>query len=322
MTHTIIVLFYLLVIVTTINSTNTRPIIGVLSQPLPSSLSSFLPPGHNYTSYISSCYVKWVESAGARVAPIIATEQEQTEYLRELFNGVSGVLLPGGGSSIHNSSYATASNLIYNWAVKENDEGTIFPIWGICLGFQMLALMAVGGQPNLIQCDSYNQALPLQLEDEWVDSRVLGQAPQDIVDYLTKLPVTINFHHWCLTRQNFTEMEMHNFWKLLSVNTDTQGLEFISTLEAKHYPFFASQFHPEKNSFEWAYGYPAIPHTKEAVHVGSYFTQFFMEIARQSTHRFPSRADEEKHLIYNYSPFYAGEEATKWNWGSTQVYLF
>ena len=56
--------------------------------------------------------------------------------------------------------------------------------------------------------------------------------------------------------------EMDKFWKLLSVNTDTEGLEFISTMEAENYPFYASQFHPEKNSFEWANGSPAIPHTR------------------------------------------------------------
>jgi gamma-glutamyl-gamma-aminobutyrate hydrolase PuuD len=94
--------------------------IGVLSQPLPADLSAILPPGHNFTSYISSCYIKWVESAGARAAPIIATEEEagQNEYLTEVLSGVSGVLLPGGGSSIHTSSYARVSNYIYQLAIK------------------------------------------------------------------------------------------------------------------------------------------------------------------------------------------------------------
>ena len=94
--------------------------IGVLSQPLPADLSAILPPGHNFTSYISSCYIKWGESGGARAAPIIATEEEagQTEYLKEVLSGVSGVLLPGGGSSIHTSGYARVSNYIYRLAIK------------------------------------------------------------------------------------------------------------------------------------------------------------------------------------------------------------
>ena len=93
---------------------------GVVSQPLPPDLAAILPPGHNYTSYISSCYVMWAEAGGARAAPIIVTEEEegQAEYLTEVFSGISGVLLPGGGSSIHTSSYARVSNYIYDLAVQ------------------------------------------------------------------------------------------------------------------------------------------------------------------------------------------------------------
>ena len=42
---------------------NERPIIGVLSQP-----GDPAPPGQ---SYIAASYVKWLESAGARVVPIL-----------------------------------------------------------------------------------------------------------------------------------------------------------------------------------------------------------------------------------------------------------
>jgi len=126
------------------------------------------------------------------------------------------------------------------------------------------------------------------------------------MDYLTRLPVTSNFHHWCLTRENFTLFKMDRFWRPLSTNIDEDGLEFISILEAKNYPIFATQFHPEKNIFEWAPKYPGIPHRKEAVKVAQYFSEFFIDLARQSSHKFESRTEEEKFLIYNYQPFYSG----------------
>ena len=34
---------------------------------------------------------------------------------------------------------------------------------------------------------------------------------------------------------------MERFWSPLSTNIDEDGLEFISTLEAKNYPIFATQ---------------------------------------------------------------------------------
>ena len=36
---------------------------------------------------------------------------------------------------------------------------------------------------------------------------------------------------------------MGDFWNLLSVNSDLEGMEFISTLEAKDFPFYATQVH-------------------------------------------------------------------------------
>ncbi|KAF4524039.1 hypothetical protein B566_EDAN016021 [Ephemera danica] len=51
---------------------NDRPIIGVLTQELSSSLEGVY--GENYTSYIAASYVKFLEGAGARVVPIMHDE--------------------------------------------------------------------------------------------------------------------------------------------------------------------------------------------------------------------------------------------------------
>ena len=43
-----------------------------------------------------------------------------------------------------------------------------------------------------------------------------------------------------------------SFWEILSTNEDDDGLEFVSLIEAKRgLPIWGSQFHPEKNAFEW-----------------------------------------------------------------------
>jgi len=304
-----------------VNEVTNRPIIGILSQEIHESLDQILPENHNYTTYIAASYVKWVEAAGARAVPVVVTSQQSNmEYYQQIFSGVNGILIPGGAVSIHNSPYAEASNFMFDMAKKENDAGEVFPIWGTCLGFEMIVLMANGGQPNLKNCLSYDQALPLDVVDGWEDSKLLGQAPSSVLEPLVSQPVTINFHHWCLTVENFTKYEMENFWRLVSTNIDQEGLEFISTLEAKDYPFYATQFHPEKNSYEWAPKYPYIPHSREAVSVSQYFAEFFVDLARQSTHTFQSRAEEEQYLIYNYQPYYTGAEDK--NWGFQQVYVF
>ena len=52
------------------------------------------------------------------------------------------------------------------------------------------------------------------------------------------------------------------YWLVLYILKN--GLEFISSLEAKEYPFYGTQYHPEKNSFEWTLNYPDMAHTRLA----------------------------------------------------------
>ena len=53
-------------------------------------------------------------------------------------------------------------------AMKSWDEGSDpYPIWGTCLGFELLALLAAEGQPNLASCLSVDQALALNLTQEF-----------------------------------------------------------------------------------------------------------------------------------------------------------
>ena len=48
------------------------------------------------TSYIAEAYVRWVESHGARVVPIIYDQPVQQAY--DLMDHLNGILFPGGGS--------------------------------------------------------------------------------------------------------------------------------------------------------------------------------------------------------------------------------
>jgi len=69
---------------------NNRPIIGILSQAIPSSLDSCRPATTTYTTYLAASYVKWVEGAGARAVPIIVSDNEDNlDYYDQIFDRVS-----------------------------------------------------------------------------------------------------------------------------------------------------------------------------------------------------------------------------------------
>lgn len=308
-----IILTLLLFVNLTMAEINNRPIIGIISQALPSSYDYLSPGG----SYIAASYVKWVEAAGARAVPLIAGGQQN---ISQMFGSLNGVLIPGGAVSLSTSPYSRIGKEIFDLAKEANDAGDVFPIWGTCLGFELLAFISNNEERNLARCDSQDQALPLDFLEGWEKSNLFKQASSDILDNLTNLNVTVNFHSWCLTMENFTKFEMEKFWTPLSVNNDEDGLQFISSFEAKNYPFYGVQFHPEKNNFEWTSTYHQIPHSREAVLVSNYFADVFVSQARQSKHAFNSRSEEEAELIYNYAPIFTGAEEIDWVF--QHIYVF
>jgi gamma-glutamyl hydrolase len=112
----------------TVFALNTRPIIGIVTQPADSPLSQF------GNSYIAASYVKYIESAGARVVPIFHT-LPSTDLVK-LLSSINGVLFPGGGASFSGVYWQTITG-IWNYALSANDEGDYFPLWGTCMGFQV-----------------------------------------------------------------------------------------------------------------------------------------------------------------------------------------
>ena len=122
--------------------------------------------------------------------------------------------------------------------------------------------------------------------------------PAEIAGTLSDENSTSNFHHWCLTEQKFDSSTLPNFYKILSTNEDDKGLQFISSMEAIKYPIWGTQFHPEKNIYEWGYGYKSIPHTTHAVHAGQYFADFFINQGDNSPIRSTNHTDNNQLILF------------------------
>ena len=114
-----------------------------------------------------------------------------------------------------------------------------------------------------------------------------------------------NAHSFCISTDKIVNSDgpLHKNFNLLATNWDADGKEYIALVEHKRLPIYASQFHPEKNAFEWS-PYVAIPHSKNAILFMQYLANFLVEEARQSKHQFPESVEFYKRSINNYSPVY------------------
>ncbi|XP_068578420.1 zgc:171566 isoform X2 [Cebidichthys violaceus] len=265
-------------------------------------------PGDRFargSSYIAASYVKYLEGAGARVVPIRINRTEE-EYAN-IFYSINGLLLPGGDIDLQTSQFSRAARILYRLALKANIARDYFPIWGTCQGLQQLSVLTAN--KNLLTLTNTTAvALPLTLTPAAQSSRLFRNFPKDLLQSLAEENITSNFHKWSLSMQNYSQnTKLKRFYKVLSTNNDGKK-EFISTMEAYRYPFYAVQWHPEKSSFEWV-DKPGMIHSSAAVGVCFYTGTFFVSEAKKNQHRFSSPEEEERALIYNFSPIYRGARA-------------
>ncbi|XP_071796477.1 gamma-glutamyl hydrolase-like isoform X2 [Asterias amurensis] len=288
-------------VITLASAVNNRPIIGVLSQTTSGDFEQF------GEAWVAASYVKMLESAGARVVPILVHQPD--EYYKKMFNSLNGVVFPGGGQpDMMNSAYGKAGKLFYEMSIKSFDENEdYFLVWGECMGIELLS-MITAKKDLLTETDGDPVSIALSFEKDFRKSKMYSAAPESIINTL-KTKVNLNHHHLSLTPTNFSKnAALTEFYRVLTTSSDISGIEFISSLEAYKYPIYGLAFHPEKNCFEWTYD--CIDHSADVVKVTHYFANFIVSEARKSNHAFSSEAEANSSLIYQYAPVYTDVIAT------------
>lgn len=281
---------------------NCCPIIGVLAQDTDGNVTKF------GSQLIAATYVKFIESAGGRMVPIFINST--AEEIEKLFYSINGAIYPGGHSYLERSNYTRVGKQILELAMKAYDKGDIFPIWGECLGLELLSMLISGcdlqvgqfDQDLFSDTDAKNVSLKLILPKDYKTTSLWKFAPRQVVKFLQNNNAAFNNHKMAITPQNYVKYRRLNaFFRIVSTSKDRNGVEFISTMEGKRYPVYLLHWHPAKSQFEWRRDMD-INHSLADVVSGQYFANFLIQKARSSTHRFSSAEEERASLIYNYKP--------------------
>jgi gamma-glutamyl hydrolase len=181
-----------------------------------------------------------------------------------------------------------------------------------------MLMMAAEQDESLLKqdYDAENFAWPLLFptEDNVVNSHGVYSIQSQLYNTsqlrynLQEFNMTFNAHKKGLQPQTFVQnSKLADMFYITSTNYDAQMQPFVSTMEAKDYPFYGVQYHPEKNNFEYGFQldkhdvrrpYEDIPHSMESVQLSLHLALFFVNLARNNHGRY-SKIDEYP-PIYTY----------------------
>lgn len=303
-------------------SASGAPIIGVLALPIEhGDCITLRSEASGSTSCFHSLYVKWLEAAGARVVPVPFDLPEAATT--RLLGSLNGALITGGETDLHDldSPYMRAAARLYRHALSAHAGGETWPLWGTCMGMQVLSILGAGDASVLLShaYRSEGLQLPLALSPAAATSALLCAdcLPGDSLFTLAKTNSTVNLHHDGVPPSAFAPgSKLAAAFDVLSTNVDEKGKPFVSTIEASGgAKIFGTQWHPERPQFEFeVVGDTAfMSHSPAIISAMFAVASRFVYFARRNTNRFGSPAEEAAALIYNWKP--VGDS-------SYQAYLF
>jgi gamma-glutamyl hydrolase len=207
-------------------------------------------------SYVYTSYIDWVHMSGEQCIIIPYTLSESDLLI--VLNRIQGVIFTGGAienKNIHSTKqYNKLINTLfftYQHAIRENNKGNYYPIWGTCLGHEILLMFATHADTiqESITLHDKHEVLPLQFEQE---SNLSKWFTPSMRAKMKKTPCVTHSHHYGV-----------NINPIFNVRIVSTSNNFINSIEFTKYPFYGVQFHPER------------PATQFAVSVSLQFSLFF-----------------------------------------------
>ena len=176
----------------------------------------------------------------------------------------------------------------------------MFPVWGTCLGHQLLIYLTSGYDSRSIVAVRGQVGMTNTLK-ALAGNRLYSSLSPDTLYKLQNGQglVYFNHHYATLTSYFNRSSSLQDFWKLESSTVSPANEEFVSSVQAHKYPVYAVQYHPEKTLFEWKVFAQRSDAGTEVVQT---LANQFVDMARKSPNRFNNPSEFEKTNIYNYHP--------------------
>lgn len=217
----------------------------------------------------------WVEQFGAR-SVILPREGDADQWIQN----ISALLIPGGGGPVA----PFAHNLVHR-AVKANQDGRFFPVWGTCLGFEWILEIFAGHAALQPGFDADDLSLPLNFTRQ-SPGRLFGSANTSLMTWLSSDSITFNMHDKGIEPAHFWEDALSNAFELLATSIDRNGRPFVAAIEHREWPIYGVQFHPEKVRYSpdaFHHWHLHIPRGPKAIAASDHLANFFVAEASKAS---------------------------------------
>jgi len=286
-------------------------IVGILTISLNSSKEKI-----DATSYLAQSYVKWIESTGARVIPI--QFDLPLPIIVSLLHQVNGLLLPGGGiggDKKRKLFYMSRLQFIINFITRQNLIGNYFPIYGICLGYQLLMMAVLEKTPELALKNYYElvnisrlrfsgeKNIHLQKISKKDNNSLIGPFVNDIFTDKDatnfKNNQSVYFFHQYIFSMTGKYMKKIREIAIPTVIVKHNNKDYMCGYQFKSLPYFATLFHPEKNFFVWTQD--NIPRNIYSNKISYELSNFFINECKKNYNIYKTGTDQTSGLfIENY----------------------
>ncbi|XP_067644014.1 mucin-2-like isoform X2 [Eurosta solidaginis] len=216
-----------------------KPLIGVLCMDRKDGMST------QKFCYIDDKYVEYLEVGGAEVVPIWINKD--LEYYEYILNRVNGVLIPGGAVFVNEHDPArleltnycvSATYTIIKIAIRKNEQNVYLPIWGTCLGMQLLVLYTTAmryteyGTDPRESCEYMNCYLPVKFLPDFRESRMFRNFPAEIEVAMRNEPFGPHRHKYCVSIEPSCPKDEWSLPTTVSVTTDSTSTKQTATTTA------------------------------------------------------------------------------------------
>jgi len=299
-------------------------VIGILTSPISKQFD------HIARSYLYKSYVQWAKLYGAKVIPLQYNLPKH--ILRILLKQINGVIMIGGSvPNLKKYNYETykhyigTSHFILEYAKNENKHKNYYPIFSICLGFEILGVLS--------QYDSVKKAGDKFLERTAIDNiKNYGAGKLYFTDNKTKMKSIFSKNEINLLREKPCVYYHHKMSFDLNkpyinkikkdytiVSTDKkQDIEYPTAFESKKFPFYATLYHPEKPLFIHKKG---MPKGKAVEIVSNKLSLFFFNECKKNKNKWIGGDKETDFFIKNYT-LHENKKNTRKKYVDTPTYIF